>query len=147
DLPPFDIELGPEDERLQTPEERLDRWKRSLLDLSKRNRLLNLKLSATAIPIFCPDPAALEDKLAQGKRIRLISPPPRPAGSTAPDRTLYHLRTGEDFAEKFALEALERDEIVANVEPRALEKGTIEIYRKAKADFEEGGSNTLFLAL
>jgi len=147
DLPPFDVELITDEDRPQTPEERLDRWKRSLLDLSKRNRLLNLKPSATAIPIFCPDPAALEDKLAQGKRIRLISPPPRQGGSTAPDKTLYHLRTGEDFDVKFALEALERDEIVANVEPHVLEKGTIELYRKAKADFEEGGSNTLFLAL
>src|SRR5690606_35551668 len=53
----------------------------------------------------------------------------------------------ESFIEKFALEALERSEIVANVEARTLEKGTIELYRKAKADFEEGGSNTLFLAL
>src|SRR5690606_25860312 len=66
DLPPFDVELVAEEDQPQTPEERLDRWKRSLLDLSKRNRLLNLRPSSTAIPMFCPDPAALEDKLAQG---------------------------------------------------------------------------------
>ena len=57
------------------------------------------------------------------------------------------MRTGEDFAEKFAKEALERNEIVANVEPKVLEHGALELFRKAKADFEEGGSNTLFLAL
>jgi hypothetical protein len=68
DLPPFDSDTVIE-ESPQTPAERLDRWKRSLLDLSKRNRLLNLKPSATAIPIFCPDPALLEDKIAEGKRI------------------------------------------------------------------------------
>ena len=147
DFPPFDIEPVEEEDASLTPAERLDRWKRSLLDLSKRNRLLNLKQSATAISIFCPDPARLEDKIAAGKRIKLITPPERKNANGEPDTTLYHLRTGEDFAEKFATEALERNEIVANVEPKSLEKGAIELYRKAKADFEEGGSNTLFLAL
>lgn len=145
DLPPFDAEAGGEPP--QTPEARLELWKRSLLDLSKRNRLLNLRPSATAIPLFCPDPARLEDRLAQGKRIRLIPPPAPPPGAAAQDRTLYHLRTGDDYAERFAAEALERNELVANLEPAQLEKGAIELYRKARADFEEGGANTLFLVL
>lgn len=34
-----------------------------------------------------------------------------------------------------------------NADAKMLEKGAIELYRKAKADFEEGGSNTLYLAL
>ena len=146
DLPPFDGDSSYDDVP-ETSAERLERWKRSLLDLSKRNRLLNLKPSASAIPIFCPDPALLEDKIAEGKRIALITPPERKGVAGEPDTALYHLRTGEDFAAKFASEALARNEIVANVEPRILEKGAIELYRKAKADFEEGGSNTLFLAL
>ena len=145
-LPPFDVDV-PVNEEPQTPAERLDRWKLSLLDLSKRNRLLNLRPSESAISIFCPDPALLKDKLADGKRISLIAPPVRKNANGEPDATLYHLRTGDDFATKFAQEALERNEVVANLEQKPLEKGTIELYRKAKADFEEGGSNTLFLAL
>lgn len=147
DLPPFEEAIVEDDSANATPEERLDRWKRSLLDLSKRNRLLNLKTSNTAIPIFCPDPAHLEDKVAEGKKIKIITPPEQSRGSNQPDKRLYHLRTGEDFAEKFAEEALTRNEIVANIDARSLEKGAIELYRKAKADFDEGGSNTLFLAL
>ncbi|MDN3523317.1 DUF3320 domain-containing protein [Halomonas ramblicola] len=147
DLPPFEAAIVEDDIANATPEERLDRWKRSLLDLSKRNRLLNLKTSNTAIPIFCPDPAHLEDKVAEGKKIKIITPPEQSQGSDQSDKDLYQLRTGEDFAEKFAEEALARNEIVANVDARSLEKGAIELYRKAKADFEEGGSNTLFLAL
>ena len=146
DLPPFDVEPVVDDFP-QTPAERLDRWKRSLLDLSKRNRLLNLKPSGTAIPVFCPDPALLEDKLADGSRISIVTPPLRTNAAGEPDTTLYQLRTGDDFAVRFATEALGRNEIVANVEPRSLEKGVIELYRKAKTDFEEGGANTLFLAL
>ncbi|MBI4692738.1 MAG: DUF3320 domain-containing protein [Gammaproteobacteria bacterium] len=146
DLPLFDV-VAPADDEPQTPAERLERWKRGLLDLSKRNRLLNLKNSESSIPIFCPDPALLEDKIADGVRIHLIPPPPKINAQGEPDTTLYHLRTGDDYSKNFAIEALARDEIVADIDPKSLEKRAIEIYRKAKADFEEGGSNTLFLAL
>lgn len=146
DLPPFD---QPEeaDEADKSPEERLAVWRRSLLDLSKRNRLLNLRPSATAIPIFCPDPGKLEDRIADGKRIRIVSPPPRRDAAAEADETLFRLRTGDDWSETFAREALERHEIVANTDEKTLERGSIELYRKAKADLEEGGSNTLFMAL
>ena len=91
DLPVFDppVEL---DEAERTPEERLAIWRRSLLDLSKRNRLLNLKPSASAIPIFCPDPSVLEDKIAEGKRIRIIAPPARRNAASQADETLFRLR-------------------------------------------------------
>lgn len=131
----------------RTPEERLAAWKRSLLDLSKRNRLLSLRAAASAIPIFCPDPGRLEDLLAGGARLRLIPPPERGPASAAIDPTLFRLRTGDDWSQNFAIEALERKELVANTDRKTLEKGAIELYRKARADMEEGGSNTLFLAL
>lgn len=70
-LPSFDFGIETET-RPDTPETRLDQWKRKLLDLTKRNRLLNLKSSKTAIRLYCSDPAALEDKLAAGKKISVI---------------------------------------------------------------------------
>lgn len=146
DLPSFD---PPEemDETERTPEERLAIWRRSLLDLSKRNRLLNLRTGSSSIPIFCPDPSALEDKISAGSRLRLIAPPMRRDAAANADETLFRLRTGDDWSVNFAIDALERGEIVANTDEKELERGTIELYRKAKADLEEGGSNTLFLAL
>lgn len=146
DLPSFD---PPEDmdEIERTPEERLAIWRRSLLDLSKRNRLLNLRPGPSAIPIFCPDPSSLEDKISEGKKIRLIPAPRRQDTAAGADDTLFRLRTGDDWSASFATDALERGEIVANTDEKDLERGSIELYRKAKADLEEGGSNTLFLAL
>lgn len=146
DLPPFE---QPDDLDLseKTPEERLATWKRSLLDLSRRNRLLNVKPSSTALPIFCPDPGRLEDLLASGARLRLTPPPEKgPKGSDS-DRAQFTLRTGDDWARNHALDALERKEVIANTDPKTLEKAGIDLYRKARADIEEGGSNTLFVAL
>lgn len=147
DLPPFEEPPEARDTVEMTPAERLERWKRSLLDLSKRNRLLNLKPSATALPIFCPDIAALEDLIADGTKIAMISPPPRRTAEGSIDPTLRLLRSGEDLDRSYAEEALGRNEVVVNADARSLEKGSIELFRKAKADFEEGGSNTLFLGL
>ena len=146
DLPPFE---QPDDLDLseKTPEERLATWKRSLLDLSRRNRLLNVKPSSTALPIFCPDPGRLEDLLAGRARLRLTPPPEKgPKGSDS-DRAQFTLRTGDDWAHNHALDALERKEVIVNTDPKTLEKVGIDLYRKARADIEEGGSNTLFIAL
>lgn len=146
DLPPFE---QPDDLDLseKTPEERLATWKRNLLDLSRRNRLLNVKPSSTALPIFCPDPGRLEDLLAGGARLRLTPPAGKgPKGSDS-DRGQFTLRTGDDWARNHALNALERKELIANTDPTTLEKAGIDLYCKARADIEEGGSNALFAAL
>lgn len=146
ELPSFDLGIddGPVPD---TPETRLDHWKRKLLDLTKRNRLLNLKPSKTAIKLHCSDPAVLEDKLAAGKKI-IVIPMENLSGSNGErDNELFIQRTGENLKEKFIESALERDEIVSDLEQKDLETGMIQLYRKARTDLQEGGANTLYLAL
>lgn len=126
-----DDELAP-----ATPLGRLEQWQRRLLDLSLRNPLLSLRDSRTAIPILAPDPALLEDALAAGQAFALEALPPR----------------GEDAAavlarEQGARSALEKGRLFAPLEADKLEAALVELYRKAKADLEEGGANTLFLAI
>ncbi|WP_421785012.1 DUF3320 domain-containing protein [Hyphobacterium sp.] len=143
ELPGFDLgvdDAPPPD----TPQSRLDQWKRSLLDLTKRNRLLNLKPSRTAIRIECPDPGRLEDKLADEETIKII---PRMTLGEGRDEALHVARTGDDLRAKFAEDALERNEIVADLNAKDLEAGLVQLYRKARSDIQEGGANTLYLAL
>lgn len=143
DLPGFDLgvdDTSPPD----TPQTRLDQWKRSLLDLTKRNRLLNLKPSRTAIRIECPDPGRLEDKLAGEETIKII---PRMSLGEGRDEAMHVARTGDDLRVKFAEDALERNEVVADLESKDLETGLVQLYRKARSDIQEGGANTLYLAL
>lgn len=143
ELPCFDLgvdETPPPD----TPQTRLDQWKRSLLDLTKRNRLLNLKPSRTAIRIECPNPGLLEDKLANEETIKII---PRMELGEGRDEAMHAARTGDDLRRRFAEDALERNEIVADLDLKDLEAGLVQLYRKAKSDIQEGGANTLYLAL
>src|SRR3546814_16045551 len=112
DLPGFDLGIET-NEKPDTPEGRLDHWKRKLLDLTKRNRLLNLKPPKTAIPLICPDPAALEAKLAAAKKIS-VRPLVKPAqaGESGRDLPLFQQNRGEDYAREFAQHALKTNERV-----------------------------------
>lgn len=146
ELPGFDfgIDEGPPPD---SPETRLDHWKRKLLDLTKRNRLLNLKLTKTAIRLLCSDPATLEDKLASGKKVTIVPTLKQGQGDGARDSKLYQQRTGKEFLKEYATQVFARDEIVADLPDTLLNSSLIQLYRKANTDIQEGGANTLFLAL
>lgn len=125
---------------------RIDRWQRKLLDLTLRNRLLNFAEGRKTIPFLCADAAALEDMLAGGAAIRLISlPEQNPLGERDP--TLYREVHGKDLQHDFAAEALQRGELPSPLQRRDLEARLIELHRQAKNDLAEGGANTLFLAV
>lgn len=129
-----------------TPEGRLARWQRKLLDLSVRNRLLNVKPGSTAIPLLCPDPGRLEDLLADGKTFRIVAAP-RFEGAAGRDADLHRERTGETLQRNYSAEGLERGEISAAIEAVKLDAQLVELYRKSRTDMAEGGANTLFLAI
>ena len=142
-LPDFDTEQ--EEELPQTPDGRLERWQRKLLDLSARNPLLNHKSTKTSLVIHCPDPGLLEDKLAAGSKIS-IQAVPRPT-SQPQDEELHQQRTGTKISDEYALEALEKQQILVDLPAEELSRRAVEIYRRAKTALNEGGANTLYLAL
>lgn len=125
------------------PGGRLGHWQRRLLDLSLRNPLLNMRSSKTSIPLLAPDPAQLEDLLAQGKALSIEAAPEHGAR----DQALHAQRTGQQLDDEIALAALRRHKLYVRSDPQKLEAVLIELYRKARNDLEEGGANTLFLAI
>lgn len=130
-----------------TPEGRIDLWKRRLLDLTRRNRLLNLKPGKAAIRIVAPDPGAIEDRLSAGAKLSFM-PFERPTGEDGGrDSELFGQRTRQDFTEEHAKHALERNQLVVELSKGDLGAGLVELYRKAATDLREGGANTLFLAV
>lgn len=141
-LPGFDIEIN---EGSDGPAGKLTLWQRKLLDLTTRNRLLHLPDSAKGVRLLCPDPAALEDLLSSGGRIRVVPVPD--LKSSGRDVALYEQRNNESLVDEVARQALARGEVLANLEKVKLEATLIDLFRKARSDLEEGGANTLFLAI
>lgn len=147
-LPQPHIEVAPtsaSEPKPATPAGRMERWRAKLLDLSLRNRLLNFVQSKKTLPFLCPDIASLEDQLAAGAAIRIISlPEQNPLGNRDPE--FYRQTRRQDLNESFATDALKRNEIASPLEGTELEARLISLYREAKGDLSEGGTNTLFLA-
>lgn len=142
ELPGFDVEAI---EVPETPSGKLELWQRRLLDLTTRNRLLHLPEGAKAVRLVCPDPGGLEDLLADKKTVRIVPMPQLDVGGR--DSQIYEKRTQENLEEEFARQCLARAEVPSRMEKAQLDAALVELYRKAKLDLEEGGSNTLFLAI
>lgn len=124
-----------EDELPAGPGGRLEQWQRRLLDLSLRNPLLSLRDSKVAISLLAPDAAGLEDLLAGGKAFAIES---LPKAASAEDAAAQA---------QTALAALPRGRLFAPLEADKLDATLVELYRRARSDLEEGGANTLFLAI
>lgn len=122
---------------------RIERWQRKLLDLSLANRLLNFKDTKLALPMICPDVSGLEDQLADGAVFRLLA---------LKDE---HAVAGRDLAAEearqieadLARDAMARGQVAVPLTSRDMTNRLTELYRKARSDAAEGGTNTLFLAV
>ena len=160
DAPPveLDIEEAPDlpDESVTTvevepaalnPKDRLARWQRKLLDLSLRNNLLNFKEGKRALRLDVPDPAAFEDLLATNETLKLLAQPDLMNGADPRNQALYEEREREDVRRQHALDALRRREVFVSLPSQDLEVRLIELFRAARTSLQEGGANTLYVAL
>jgi very-short-patch-repair endonuclease len=154
DAPPILREDREEERSVDRPVDRVQRWCNRLLDMSARNRLLNLPRSdRQLIELDCPDPARLEDMIAEMragakvKPFRIISAPGLMDEDDPRNKALHQDRHHEDAARAYALEALERRELVVQRRDDKLQTGLLEVYRQSRASEQEGGTNVLFLTI
>ena len=138
----FDVEVV---EETRSAPERIALWQRKLLNLTTSNRLLNVPETGKIVRLVCPDPAALEDRLAAGGKVKIVPMPDVAAGGR--DERLYEAQNHENLREELARLALSRGELLSTLEKAASRPPSIDLYRKARSDLEEGGANTLFLVL
>ncbi len=131
----------------ETPAKRLERWKQQLLDLTLRNRLLNFKDGKKSIPILCPDLGKVEDSLADGKEFRLLAQPAVMGSADPRDPALHRQKTGTDALVEYLRQELSQKRLHAGLPQKDLDARLVEVDRTARLSLEEGGANTLFLAL
>lgn len=144
DLPDFSDERKYNDNVISEAT-RLNIWQKKLLNLSPSNPLLNCKVTQTNLAILCPNPAKLEDFLADGAKMSLVAA--EKILKTRIDSELRSIRTGETLWQEQANEALKAKQLLVNTPESKLSSQLIALYRKTKSVLEEGGSNTLYLAI
>jgi len=129
------------------PKDRLVRWQRKLLDLSLRNNLLNFKGGKKSLRLDAPNPGALEDLIADGKEIKLLARPDLMKGNDLRDQAIHETRERESIRAAHALDALKRREVFVGLPQDELDVRLVDLFRAARTTLQEGGANTLFLAL
>jgi hypothetical protein len=149
EAPPLEEEslVEPKELHDETPSGRLAQWQRRLLDLSLRNNLLNYRATKRTVVLDAPDPSRLEDELAAGKELKIRPRPEIMQGSDPRDERLHRDRYQEDARRELSLEALRRNEVLVGLPQDELDARLIDLYRTARLGLQEGGANTLFIAL
>jgi very-short-patch-repair endonuclease len=126
---------------------RIETWKRKLLDLTLRNRLLNLPTNARIVHLHVPDLARLEDQLSDGQKLLLRERPKelaRPGLGATSERLEHGARTS---LTQFFREQLEDGYLHTDDDEHSHEKRLVALLREANAAIEEGGASNLYLAL
>jgi hypothetical protein len=127
---------------------RLERWKRKLLDLSLRNKLINFKPTAKMLKVLGSGLATLEDALADHKPFgfevnpRYENQKDPSTGNKLPTEAVTarlnsHLKSSRD---RFKLTMLEEDK-------EKLDTRLTDLYRTGRTAEDESGVSPLFLAL
>ena len=129
------------------PDDRLERWKRKLLDLTAKNKLLNFRDARKAVEIDVGDAGRLEDMLSAGTKFRFLPRSDVLDGTDGRDAGLHRARHNDDGRRAFVAQALEAGDLHTRLGPDELEGRLTELFRLARTAFEEGGSNVLYLAL
>ena len=132
---------------LDTPEARIENWKRQLLDLTMRNRLLNFTNRTRAIEIKCLDIASLEDMLADNHKFKIISADTLKIDNDPRSEQLHLQQHQESLLNEKLQQHLSRKELIANTDSKKLTTDLLELYRSAKESVQESGVNILYIAL
>ena len=126
---------------------RIARWTQKLLDLSLRNRLLNIRNTQYIIPLVCPDITVMEDFLAANESLTLNS-----IKEELGEKDLHDLAMLRNSEIKTSLKALLDNELkqkrlCTNLSPNDMSRRLTALFRQGKTDMEEGGVNTLFAGI
>jgi hypothetical protein len=122
---------------------RVKKWKRSLLDLSTRNRLLNLRPSAQVVDLVVPAQglAMLDDLVHDGKRISLAA-----HNDLSSIYRLQGARTAQDVDPATLLEMLQKEKTAfVAIGEEAYARRFKRLQRDARTLLEETGASNLYL--
>lgn len=148
-LPDFDRNEG--STAAETPDSRVERWKRRLLDLTLRNRMLNWSPGKGSLSILCHNVGELEDHLADGRIFTIKELPDLGVGTREGeegrrDEEIVRRRLGEPVVDAAVEEGVASSLLYTDNDKKDTEARLVELFRKTRNDMQEGGANTLYLA-
>ena len=126
---------------------RVQRWTNKLLDLTLRNRLLNVRDTKLVIPVACHDITLLEDKISEDEVLTLKSLPLLLGEKDLYDLTMLRNSNVRNEIKELLEHELSQQRLWTILTPEETNRRLTALYRQGKTDLEEGGVNTLYLAI
>lgn len=121
-------------------------WERKLLDLTLRNKLLNLRERRDTVHIVGLEPAILEDAIVGGEDFQILPSPPD-WENTHRSSALYQAQHFRDPIHDLASAELKHRRLLTRNSEADLYRRITNLYRASRAAIEENGANTLFISL
>lgn len=124
---------------------RIQKWKRELLDLSLRNRLLNMRNNAEVLEFHLPEGtlADLDDKIHAGERISI-----HPRDEVSENRQLQGItNVGQLPLEQQIENLVKHNRLYADVTDASYTRYFRKLNRQVRTYLEETGSANLYLTL
>lgn len=130
-------------------EKRLHAWKNRLLDLSTRNRLLDVRKESNRrlLPLLLQKPQELLEELLGGATFLLAGRPRVLSEHDPRSPELANLQAGEDVVAREVEDNFRQRRLQLDLDDAESLRRSIELYRSDRLTLEETGSSTLFLAL
>ncbi len=121
---------------------RLQSWENKLLDLSLRNRLLNVKYGRGCVPVIPASLSGFEDNLASGGTCVIEPLPEKLCDQCAANEYRADAETAEFLRGEAKPDAVLRSPVK---NPEELGSLLQKFYREAQNSYSENGSNSFFL--
>ena len=121
-----------------------DLWERSLLDLSLRNNLLNMKIALRLTPLAVPNLPEMEDMLAKGLTLSLL---PKPQEWSLEGRPSFEMADALGEHVGLLKSELAAGRLRTFLSEAELAKTMTNLLRVAKSSLEETGSSLLYLTI
>lgn len=121
-------------------------WERKLLDLGLRNPLVNFRPNMSNIQLMISDLRVLEDAVSSGKTFKIL-PKPEEFKATITENKMYDINACREEIGSLMNSEFESQSIRSFVTETELANSLKKIKRQSVLSMEEGGTNTLYLAL
>lgn len=130
-------------------EKRLHTWKNRLLDITTRNRLLDLRLETNRriLPLLLQRPQQLLEELLGGATFTLAGRPRLLSQEDPRSPKLAELQAGEDLVQREIEENFRQRRLQIGLDEPETQRRSLELFRADRITLEETGSSTLYLAL
>lgn len=126
---------------------RIENWKRKLLDMTLRNRLLNIPAKGKFVKLLIPDVAEFEDLLADGGAYSITSRPDEVLGEGEVREGGARLKRTEEELRELLTTGIKSGLLYASQDAETLDKRLTALRREARVAEEEGGSSNLYLTI